>query len=153
VACRHLMFLLNDLLDQAAFEAGKLQVAAEEQEVAELLSDATQIMKPWAVARGLVLDVGPAGDLPKVLGDRTRILQVLFNLLGNAMKFSLPGGTVAVRTFATPLVVAFEVEDHGMGVPIESRSKLFSRFGRAHEGQAKAPKGTGIGLYLCRALV
>src|SRR6185503_6981056 len=55
--------------------------------------------------------------------------------------------------FATPLVVAFEVEDQGMGVPTESRCKLFSRFGRAHEGQAKAPKGTGIGLYLCRALV
>ena len=153
VACRHLMFLLNDLLDHAAFEAGRLQMEIRDWQVADLIGDAVQIMRPWAIARQVGLEVEVPGDQPKVLGDRARVLQVIFNLLGNAMKFSPPDAKVILRAYPVARAVAFEIEDCGMGIPKESRARLFSRFGRAHGAETNAPKGTGIGLYMCKLLV
>lgn len=153
VACRHLMFLLNDLLDHAAFEAGRLRMEIRDHEVIDLLGDAVQIMKPWALARGLALQVEVPHGNPVVRGDRARVLQVIVNLLSNAMKFSPPSEKVTLRAVARPSAIAFEIEDRGMGVPRESRDKLFTRFGRAHGPEANAPKGTGLGLYMARVLV
>lgn len=153
VACRHLMFLLNDLLDHAAYEAGRLQMEIREWRVSEVIGDAVQIMRPWAIARQIGLEVEVTGEESKVVGDRARVLQVIFNLLGNAMKFSPPDAKVILRAYPVPRAVAFEIEDCGMGIPRESRARLFSRFGRAHGAESNAPKGTGIGLYMCKLLV
>ncbi len=155
VACRHLMFIVNDLLDTAALEAGKLHLVAVPCFTREILDDAERMLRPAASARGMELRVEhPDGD-PRVLGDRNRILQIVFNLVGNAMKFSPQSGRIDLRCSVTPLGVAFEIEDEGYGVPLQTRSKLFTRFGRAHAGDAKASSvgGTGIGLYLCKSLV
>jgi signal transduction histidine kinase len=155
VATRHLMFLVTDLLDAAAVDAGKLHMDCGPVFVCELVEDAERLMRPAALARGIAFTVEPPPGDPVVHGDRTRILQVLFNLLSNAFKYTPRGGTVLLRCSATPLAMAFEVEDDGAGVPLATRSKLFTRFGRAHasEGADTQVSGTGIGLHLCKALV
>ena len=86
------------------------------------------------------------------IADRARVLQVLFNLLGNALKYSRPRCHVTLRVDSDRDSVRFEVTDDGIGVPAASRDKLFTKFGRAHGSDASAA-GTGIGLYLSRILV
>jgi signal transduction histidine kinase len=155
VACRHLMLLVNDLLDTAAFDSGRLHLEVAPVSANEILHLAEKLMRPVAVGRGLELQVvTPPADVI-VSGDQMRILQVLFNLLSNAMKFSTAPAPVVLRCTIDRLVIAFEIEDQGIGVPLETRSKLFTRYGRAHEGSSSGSQigGTGIGLYLCKALI
>lgn len=151
-ASRHMTLLCNDILDAAAFEAGKLRMEVEAFPVHDLLADAERLMEPLARSRDVVLRVdGPPEPLTTV-GDRNRVLQVVFNLVGNAIKFTPPGGCVVLRARCSSGMAAFEVEDDGLGVPLAARGRLFTKYGRVHEAAAAVP-GTGIGLYLCRILV
>jgi signal transduction histidine kinase len=151
-ATRHLTFLCNDILDTTAFESGKLRMDLGRADVREVLTEAEGLMRPMAIAHDLALTVQLPSDLLAVTADRARTLQVLFNLLGNAMKYSRPRGHVVLRAGYDRDGVLFEVLDDGIGVPAASRDKLFTKFGRAH-GRDSSVAGTGIGLYLCRVLV
>ena len=151
--CHHMMFLLNDLLDHAALESGKLRLEHRDCPVGELLGEAVRLLRPFAIARGVRLQIEvPAGN-PAVRGDRRRILQVAFNLLGNAMKFSPPEGKVVLRAARREATVRFEVLDEGSGVPADKRGLLFTKFGQLHQERTPAPHGTGLGLWLSRTLV
>jgi signal transduction histidine kinase len=150
-ACRHLMMLINDLLDAAAYESGRLNVDMQECDVDELLHDAQHLLRPLAIARGVDLQIVLSEENLRITTDRARILQVLFNLVGNAIKFSPSGSAVLVQVLSTPLGVAFEVVDNGPGIPPQARSRLFTKYERLHGPQA--PGGTGIGLYLSKILV
>jgi len=151
-ATRHMTFLCNDILDTAAFEAGRLRMDIGPCDVQEILVEAENIMRPIAISRDIALCVEAPHERRTVSGDRSRILQVIFNLVGNAVKYSRDRGRVTLRAQQAANVLAFEVEDDGIGVPVAARSKLFTKYGRVHAPGATVP-GTGIGLYLCRILV
>lgn len=169
-ACHHTMFLVTDLLDVAALAAGTLRIHCERIDPHAALKAVLALTEPLAQARSQTLDMlswsdidredlehgsvdaGPPTAVDHVWADQNRLTQVLLNLISNAIKFGEPGGAVTVTFEATPLGAVFEVQDQGCGVPEKTRSRLFTRFGRAHEDQG-APSGTGIGLHLCKVLV
>lgn len=152
-ATRHLSFLINDILDSAAFEAGKLRLDLRRCFVREITLDVERLMVPLARARELKLVIEhPTNDLA-VIGDQGRILQVIFNLMSNALKFTPTHGTVVLRAITTEVGAVFEVEDEGVGVPMDARKDLFTRFNKLHSPEMPGVPGTGVGLHVSRMLV
>jgi signal transduction histidine kinase len=153
VASRHLAFLVNDIVDLAALESGHLTLDVREQSAHELLFDAAQVMSLTAQARGVGLHIAAPADDLAVLVDRGRFLQIAFNLLANAIKFSAPAGRVELLTVAAGRTVRFEVHDAGPGIAPAQRERLFQRFGRLPAQGLLAIAGTGLGLHVCKLLV
>jgi PAS domain S-box-containing protein len=140
--------LVDDLLDISHLEAGQLSVLPGHQGAGGLVAEALEQARP--TASGLELRTEVAEALPEVLADRHRILQVLANLLGNAVKFTPPGGRVTVGARAEAGTVRFWVEDTGPGIPEEHRQHLFERFWQAKRDDRR---GAGLGLAICKHLV
>ncbi|HWX66085.1 MAG TPA: ATP-binding protein, partial [Rhodanobacter sp.] len=146
-----LLKLLNDALDLARIEAGKLELEPAPFDPRQLLDDVTQLEQGLAHTKGIrfVLDV--ADDLPvQLLGDALRIKQVLLNLANNALKFT-EHGKVVLRAQRTPDGLQFSVSDTGPGIPEASQMRLFQRFEQEDGPQRRA--GSGLGLAICRELV
>jgi len=149
---RHLLALINEVLDIAAIEAGGLQVSLEPVAVAEVAAEAVMLMRPLADQHGILL-VGP--DQPcadQVLGDRQRLKQVLLNLLSNAVKYNRVGGSVELacdRVAGGRLRIT--VADTGPGIPPDALDRLFVPFERLERDQG-AVEGTGLGLPLSQRL-
>ena len=153
LSARHMGFLVNDVLDEAALAAGQLRLHRQSHRVRELLGASRDMLVLQARSRGIDLTFGEACGEVAVCTDERRFLQIMFNLVGNALKFTAPGEAVTVHAEAGPAVVRFVVADHGAGVPLEAREKLFSPFGSAPMRPGQAVAGTGLGLHVCRLLV
>jgi signal transduction histidine kinase len=150
IASRHMAFLINDVVDLAALECGRISLHVRDHRVSELIFDVAQVMRLTAQQRNVELRIDETPDDLFVSTDSGRFLQIVFNLVANAIKFSEPGKLVQLVTRPRHGEITFEVHDQGPGVPPESRSRLFTRFGRAH-GQTIF--GTGLGLHVCKLLV
>jgi PAS domain S-box-containing protein len=152
-AARHLLALINEMLDLGRIEAGDLQVERVAMGLPGLLDDCLGLMHPLARSHGVRLlpaEPGPAGAL--VLADRTRLKQVLLNLLTNAIKYNRPGGDVALVCRRDGDTMCITVRDHGRGLSATERERLFQPFERLGAGRTEV-EGTGIGLALSRRLV
>ncbi len=159
--------LINDVLDIAKIEAGKVVWHEQRVELRELLETALRLVQPDAEAKGLTLTlITPPVTLPQLLADPERIVQVLGNLLSNAVKFTERGGiTVTARPLAggesihgwvTPSTggVLVAVQDTGVGLPLEEMPYLFQRFQQLGGDTLTAkPRGTGLGLAICKEIV
>jgi ligand-binding sensor domain-containing protein/CheY-like chemotaxis protein/nitrogen-specific signal transduction histidine kinase len=153
-AGNHLLRLVNDALDLARIEAGKLQLDPQPFTLRVLVADVVALMAPLAQQRGLHFDAVVAADAPQALhGDALRIKQVLLNMLGNAIKFTEHGCVVLHVCDLSPTGVRFEVRDTGPGLSVEQQSRLFRRFEQA-EGHRTAARygGSGLGLAICQQL-
>ncbi len=145
--------LIGDLLDITRLEAGRLVLEQEPVAVTDLLAQTRESWETTAASRELSLEVGPAPEGLTVFADRSRILQVLDNLVGNAVKFSEAGGRITVRATrsdATSTEVRFSVSDTGPGIPPEVVKELFQRFWQAN---AADRRGIGLGLAICKGIV
>ncbi|HWE23607.1 MAG TPA: CHASE domain-containing protein [Myxococcales bacterium] len=142
--------LIGDLVDLVRIDSGLLVVEPKAEEAAGLVRDAVDLIAPIADARQLVVSVELPPDAPRVLCDRDRILQVFSNLLGNAVKFTPPGGKIGVLMEDLGDRVRFCVTDTGPGLSPEAREHAFERF---WQGNPTSKGGTGLGLYIVRALV
>jgi len=149
-AGEHLLELINDVLDLSRVEAGKLELRPEVLTLDVLLEPVSAAARTAAQAKG-VLYTAEAPDAPIFL-DPTRVRQVLFNLVSNAVKFTPPGGRVTLRAAAEGREMRFEVADTGIGIPEAARDRMFGVFERFHEGRTEAA-GTGLGLALTKRLV
>lgn len=116
-----------------------------------LVNAAVQQMQGAGVERGVTLDIGPCSGC--VLGDEDQIMQTLSNLLGNAIKFSEPGGTVVASAQAVAGHVVFRVRDEGRGIPSSKLALIFEPFAQVDSSDAREKGGTGLGLAICRAIV
>ena len=147
---RHLLTLLNDVLDLAQLEAGKLRLSFSTERACELVHSACSARQAMATSAGLTLVCSAPPDL-EIECDRTRVLQVLNNLLDNAIKFTPSGGvSLVVREQATCCV--FEVHDSGCGIEPELHEAIFERFRQGRDFETRTHGGSGIGLSLCREL-
>jgi PAS domain S-box-containing protein len=142
--------LIQDLLDVSRIEAGKMQVDAEPLNPRLVIGEATDMLQPQAEERGLTLVSEVDESLPDVRADRLRILQVLSNLIGNAVKFTPGGGTITLRAERQGDEVRFSVADTGSGVPAEQLPHLFDRFWQA---RATRRAGAGLGLAIAKGLI
>lgn len=154
-ACDHMVRQIDDILDSSRLETGKLQVTRALHPLDEVLGSAISQTRPLAEEKGLTLLLETPDPSPGVYCDDQRIVQVLLNLIGNAVKFTDPGGSIEVR--ATPLSedgdVEISVRDTGRGISAEDLGRIFDRlYQTSHEDNALC-EGMGIGLNLCRHLV
>lgn len=149
---RHLLDLINEVLDISRIETGDLALSPEPVRLTELTQEVLALMRPLAEQRGiqLVLD-RPEGCAGYVFADRQRAKQVLLNLLSNAVKYNRPRGTVAISCDSTESRFQVSVTDTGMGIPTERLGLLFTPFERLG-AEHSSEEGTGIGLALSKRL-
>jgi signal transduction histidine kinase len=147
-----LVRLVNDILDISKIEAGKLELDLAALRPERLCGDSVAGIDGIAKKVGVRVRCELQPDLPAVLADQDRVVQVLTNLLSNALKFSPAGEEVVLRARRHDSAVCFEVKDNGPGIPPEFRSKLFTQFAQADRAR-REQEGTGLGLAICRALV
>ena len=155
-SAEHLLGLVNDLLDYARLEAGKLEFDSAPVNLEALVRGVAELLSPRAHDRDLEIAWSVAADAPDVLADEGRLRQVLFNLAGNAVKFTAEGGVrIAVERVggpdATPRL-AFIIDDTGPGVPAEARERIFEEFGHVDASDASRFGGAGLGLAVVRKL-
>jgi signal transduction histidine kinase/CheY-like chemotaxis protein len=153
----HLLMLINDLLDLARIEAGKLELFPHAVDMPEFLQGIGHIIRVKAEQKGLAFIYQAAADLPRtLLADEKRLRQVLLNLLGNSVKFTERGEVilrVALQAAQPDTVrLRFEIEDTGIGIPSNQRTNIFQPFEQASEVQRRFG-GTGLGLPISRQLV
>ena len=150
-SAQHLQQLLDDALDLAKLESGALTLVRQPVRLEKLVRESCSLMQPQAEAKGLRLDVQIEAGLPRmVLLDATRVRQVLFNLLHNAIKYS-EAGTVVLRCRRSlaaqgHAVLEFDVADNGIGIDRQAQSQLFQRFSRIDDPLARQQGGAGLGL-------
>jgi signal transduction histidine kinase len=152
-SARHLLALINDVLDISKIEAAQLEVTRGPVAVRATVSKVTDIVRPLAEKKGLALQVELAPGIETLVSDQRRIEQVLINLLNNAIKFTEQGGvTLRVVRDETGGVVQFQVHDTGMGIKPEALPTLFQPFRQIDTGLTRHHEGTGLGLAICRRL-
>jgi signal transduction histidine kinase len=161
----YLLNLINDILDIAKIEAGKMDLELSPVELKELLQSVENFARPQALRKQLNFKIKcPATHTPIVLyGNYQRLLQVLLNLVGNAIKFTHEGGIVVSAEIVKkklvwdgqefPALIKISVADTGIGVSLEQQSKLFEKFVQVDGSHSKAYGGTGLGLAISQKLV
>jgi signal transduction histidine kinase len=142
--------LVQDLLDVAKLEAGRVGIDARELQVGPLVREAHEMLAPLAAEKSIRLDCAVSEALPAVTADGGRILQVLSNLVGNAVKFTPKEGRIVIRADPAPGGVRFAVADTGPGIPQEQLGKLFGRF---WQGNPADRRGIGLGLSIAKGIV
>jgi signal transduction histidine kinase len=151
----HLLALIEEVLDLARIEAGRMSMSMERVDPQLVIRQVCDALRLEAAAAGVILKAPPPMAGLGVVADRTRLRQVLVNLVGNAIKFNQPGGLVAVEACATPLGVTIAVHDTGFGIPEGRMAELFQPFNRLGREGSSVP-GTGVGLavshHLARAM-
>ena len=151
---RHLLKLINDVLDLSKVEAGKLEFHPEPVELERVIFEVSSILKGTAATRRVVVETSVSPEIGQVVIDSARLKQLLYNYLSNALKFSPEGGSVTVRV--TPEgaeAFRIQVEDTGIGVSAQDQKRLFVEFQQLDAGAAKKHGGTGLGLALTKRLV
>lgn len=148
-----LVLIINDILDIEKIEAGKIQLQAVQVSVADLLQQAVSMNQAYAEKFGVALVLEPVSRDIDVLADPDRLMQVLTNLLSNGAKFSTSGTSVTLRATAAGARVRIEVQDHGIGIPEDFRSRIFEKFAQAEATAERRFAGTGLGLAITKALV
>jgi two-component system sensor histidine kinase MtrB len=151
--CRHLVRLLNDLLDLARSDAGRLAIQSRPAEVAPLIEDAVRTMRAQTEAAGQTLTQAIEPVLPLVDVEADRIRQVLVNLLTNAHEYSPEGASIQVTSRSLGAEVEIAVTDDGPGIPEDQLERIFERFTRGDAGLTQRVGGTGLGLAIAKSLV
>ena len=142
--------LIQDLMEVSRIESGALALATRPERVSALLAEAGSMLGPLAQAHGLTLETAVDDGVSTVLGDSRRLLQVISNLVGNAIKFTPEGGRIGLRATAAGNEVRFAVADTGPGIPPEQLPHVFGRFWQANRGDRR---GIGLGLSIARGIV
>lgn len=154
-----LLYIINDILELSKAESGKTEVKEEPFDVRACIAETLELFQPDCRAKGLGMTWSADPAIPDgVLGDESRLRQVLTNLVGNAVKFTERGGVHVGVSLAPPaggdgLTLEFRVSDTGIGIPEEKRRLLFQPFSQVDSSLTRKYGGTGLGLAICRNLV
>jgi signal transduction histidine kinase len=149
---RHLLALINDMLDLFRVDAGRLQLSCDWIAPDQLIEDVHEMVKPLADKRDIELRLNHARGLPAIYADPVRFKQILYNLLSNGIKFNQPQGRVSLDVFAEDESICWCVSDTGVGIRKEDLARLFREFER-FEQRGPKQEGTGLGLALTKRLV
>jgi protein-histidine pros-kinase len=150
---QHLLHLINNLLDLAKIEAGKMSVVPEPADLNILIHEATETLQSVAQERRIGLEVNVAPEAAQGFLDPNMFRQVLYNYLSNALKFTQEGGNVSVRVRKLESgSLRLEVEDTGVGIAPDDLERLFERFEQVEQGKDRKFGGTGLGLALVKRI-
>ena len=153
-AGQHLLALINEILEMAQIESGKIPITLEPIDVSMLINEPLDLMSPLAKQKGIVLKNHIKRDTGLfLLGDKIRLRQVLLNLISNAIKYNQLGGSVTLSDELTSEgMMRISVTDTGLGIPVQQDAHVFEPFTRFHE-EVTDVEGTGIGLAICKKLM
>lgn len=146
--------LVQDLLEAARMQSGKIKLALQPVALADLVRDVAASFEAKAQEQGVALDVSAPSPVQAV-ADASRINQVLFNLVHNALKFTPRGGRVTMRVAREGPLAVIEVADTGLGLTAEQQGRMFQPFSQVHDARSlpTAVGGTGLGLYISRGIL
>jgi PAS domain S-box-containing protein len=150
---RHLLALVNDVLDLAKIEAGKTELKLEAIPIHDAIDEGVKAIGPLADTRGVLLEPATIVAVPNVRADRVRLRQILYNLISNAVKFTDRGGRVRIRARRDEDRVSIAVIDTGIGIAARDLSRLYRSFEQLTLPSGDRPGGTGLGLALTKRLV
>ncbi|MFI5445680.1 ATP-binding protein [Polaromonas sp. UC242_47] len=151
--CERLIRLVNDILDIEKIESGKMKLDLQAVDLKLLLAQALVANEGFGAAHKVGLSLHAPNDKVQVHVDSDRLMQVITNLLSNAIKFSPFGGAVEVHVSLPGTKVRIEVRDHGPGIPLEFRKRIFQKFSQADSSDTRQNGGTGLGLNISQAIV
>jgi signal transduction histidine kinase len=142
--------LIDDLLQAATIDAGTFSVITEREQVVPIIEQSIEAAEPSAARKSVRLVHEHVGELAPIQCDRERLIQVISNLIDNAIKFARAQGTVRIRATEDDDTVRFSVSDDGPGVPDEHKARIFDRYWTA---KRRSPHGAGLGLFISKAIV
>jgi signal transduction histidine kinase/CheY-like chemotaxis protein len=152
-SAEHLLVIVNDILDIAKIEAGKLRMVMEPVDLRPIINEAKAVVAVQAGTKHLTI-VDETQALPLVMGDRVRVKQILINLVGNAVKFTDQGWiTIRAREHVEKGYLELEVQDTGVGIPLEKQRRLFEKFRQIDSSFTRQHGGSGLGLSISRKMV
>jgi signal transduction histidine kinase len=152
-AGRHLLSLINDILDVARIEAGRMELAEDRVDLARLAQTTLRLLDPAARTASVALELAVPNDLPAVRGDERRLRQILLNLVSNAVKFTGAGGSVRVAArLDQDGGIELRVIDTGIGIAEQDLERVFQPFVQLDSSLSRRYQGSGLGLFLSRAL-
>ena len=149
---RHLLALINDVLDLSKIEAGQLTLSLGEYSLKEVVQTVVTALEPLAAEKTLALTVAVAPDLPVGRGDDRRLSQVLLNLVGNAIKFT-DAGEVRIEAKASDGAFLVSVSDTGPGIAAEDQARIFEEFQQVDTSSTRKKGGTGLGLAIAKRIL
>ena len=150
---RHLLSLINDILDLAKIEAGRMELELGAFDVPQAIDNTLMLVRERAMRRGIALERSVEPRLGEINGDERKVKQVLLNLLSNAVKFTPEGGRIEVRAAVADGTVEISVSDTGVGIAPEDHEAVFEEFRQVGSDYARRHEGTGLGLALARRFV
>ena len=149
---KHLLRLINEVLDLAKIEAGRMELALRDYSVAEIVASVRASLRSLAVDKGLTFETDVPDDLPPARGDGGRLTQCLMNLAGNALKFTRSGGVrIGVARHGEELI--YRVSDTGIGIPPEELQNVFAEFRQVDATVTRQFGGTGLGLSISKKFI
>ncbi|MDY7107779.1 MAG: HAMP domain-containing sensor histidine kinase [Planctomycetota bacterium] len=154
---RSLSEMINELLDMAKIEAGRMEINVEQTSVSDLIEGLVRVMRPQAEARNLELRSVIGARVPVIETDPGKLQQIIYNFLSNAIKFTPEGGTITISADRVTrqdnsLGVRLAVADTGAGIPEDMQDVIFEKFRQIDSGHTREHTGTGLGLAICREL-
>jgi PAS domain S-box-containing protein len=152
---KHLLSLINDILDLSKIEAGKMELEVSEVKISDLLQNSLVMIKEKALVHSLSLDLQIAENIngTKIKGDERRLKQVMFNLLSNSSKFTPDGGSITIAARKEEKELEISVSDPGIGMTPQEQKKLFEAFYQASGGIKGKTPGTGLGLAITKSII
>lgn len=150
---QHLLGLVNDILDISAIEASKRTMLKEEMSVLDMINRAVKNVQQKAWAAGLRITIDVPNDLPRLVADQRSVLQILMNILSNAVKFSKSGGKISILASATDTAIIIVITDTGLGIDAETLPSVTEPFVQSQSNPHLAEVGTGLGLAIVKSLM
>jgi PAS domain S-box-containing protein len=151
-SARHLLSLINDVLDLSKIEAGQLNLSSEQFSISDIIHQVIELCQQFAQSKNLVLSASVEPGLPEITNDQFRVKQVIINLVNNALKFT-EIGSVEVKAFRFDNYLTVQVIDTGIGIEETQLKKLFNPFIQVDSGVARKHEGTGLGLSISKKLM
>jgi signal transduction histidine kinase/CheY-like chemotaxis protein len=152
---RHLLELVNDILDLSKIDAAKLNLEQENLDIADVISSVLELVRPLAEKKNLQITGRVGEGMPQLFADQKRLRQILFNLLSNAVKFTPPEGSIRIEAdrAEVPDQIRIAVHDTGIGIAPEHQQYIFDEFYQVDNSYTRTQKGSGLGLSLTKKLV
>ncbi len=145
--------LIDDLLDLSKIESGKMKMEFEPLDISPIINRSVNVLEKSSKDKSLSIKLNVPNDLPKVLGDQKRLLQVFLNLLDNAIKYTTEGGLINVVVSGKEKVAQVDISDTGIGIPGKDLPRIFERFYRVDKARSRELGGTGLGLSIVKHIV
>ena len=150
---KHLLLLINQILDMAKVESGKMKLSITSLPMKNLLTEISLLVADMAGKKNLQIKLDLADDLPVIEADELKVKEIIYNLLSNAVKFTPEGGKIGIRAKRVNETIEVEVWDTGAGIALENMEKIFEGFFRVDTPYSRVTEGTGLGLPLSKKMV